>query len=87
MFEKNSKNLNSDEKYRLWMNQRLEDLKNLMLDYLKNNSAKNPKFKTIKVIAKFYLFNLNLINFILKIACLNGLFDLIKYMTQFKKGW
>lgn len=49
MFEKNSKTLNSDEKYRLWMNQRLGDLKNLMLDTLKNVNSKNPKFKAIKV--------------------------------------
>ncbi|CAF0729897.1 unnamed protein product [Brachionus calyciflorus] len=67
MFEKNVKNLNSDEKYRLWMHQRLNDLKQLLLDYLKNDTTKSPKFASVKI------------------ASLNGLFELVKNETIYKK--
>ncbi|CAF0995006.1 unnamed protein product [Brachionus calyciflorus] len=49
MFKKNVKNLNSDQKYRLWMHQCVYDLKQLLLNYLKNDTTKSPKFASVKI--------------------------------------
>lgn len=69
LFEKNSKDLNADEKYRLWMNLRYNDFKQLILEYLNNENEIPNKIKSTNI----------------KLVCLNSLFDLIKYETIHKK--
>lgn len=57
MFEKNAKSLNSDEKYRLWMQLRLNDLKQLMLDYLGNSTSNDNLKKTTTSIRVLFFIN------------------------------
>ena len=47
LYEKSDK-LNADEKYRLWMNKRYNDYKELLIDYL-NGEQKSSRKSGIKV--------------------------------------
>ncbi len=57
LFEKNSKQLNADEKYRQWMHLRYADFKKIMMDYL-NESDNNPKLSLVKVHSKLHTLKL-----------------------------